>query len=163
MPPGTLLSHVSADISTGDDWRDEGWGEKLCRMGYRGDRPSIWLLQVIQGNRERHGMLGFAQHLCCPGLSVHHLQGVTVLRPYDLPMSGRTLSLCSCPTVPANACDLDGVSFRARAGSQGRVCWACWATSGAWPRAVPCSRAPFLHLPCRKLQRWMGRPRNSKL
>lgn len=48
MPPGTLLRHVSADICEGEDWRDEGWGEKLVRMGYRGDRPSIWVLQVGQ-------------------------------------------------------------------------------------------------------------------
>eukprot|EP00897_Mesotaenium_endlicherianum_P007097 jgi/Mesen1/6415/ME000329S05579 len=46
---GCVLRHVSADLATGDDWRDEGWGEKLVRMGYRGDRSSVWALQGVEG------------------------------------------------------------------------------------------------------------------
>ncbi|CAI5471935.1 unnamed protein product [Closterium sp. Yama58-4] len=44
---GSVVRHVSADLSTGEDWRDEGWGEKLQRLGYRGDRPSLWVLQGL--------------------------------------------------------------------------------------------------------------------
>ncbi|CAI7791158.1 unnamed protein product [Closterium sp. NIES-53] len=62
---GSVVRHVSADLSTGEDWRDEGWGEKLQRLGYRGDRPSLWVLQGLP-------------HLSPSGLKtiLGHLQGL---------------------------------------------------------------------------------------
>ena len=51
LAPGCVLRHVSAELSSADDWRDEGWGEKLQRLGYRGDRPSLWIMQVRGGLR----------------------------------------------------------------------------------------------------------------
>ncbi|CAI5517154.1 unnamed protein product [Closterium sp. Naga37s-1] len=62
---GSVVLHVSADLSTGEDWRDEGWGEKLQRLGYRGDRPSLWVVQGLP-------------HLSPSGLKtiLGHLQGL---------------------------------------------------------------------------------------
>ncbi|GJP29105.1 hypothetical protein CLOM_g11295, partial [Closterium sp. NIES-68] len=62
---GSMVRHVSADLASGEDWRDEGWGEKLQRHGYRGDRPSLWVLQGLP-------------HLSPSGLKaiLGHLQGL---------------------------------------------------------------------------------------
>eukprot|EP00271_Cylindrocystis_brebissonii_P022203 TRINITY_DN8413_c0_g1_i1.p1 TRINITY_DN8413_c0_g1~~TRINITY_DN8413_c0_g1_i1.p1 ORF type:complete len:450 (-),score=46.63 TRINITY_DN8413_c0_g1_i1:761-2110(-) len=63
LPPGCLLRHVSADIALGEDWRDEGWGEKLERMGYRGDRPSCWILQgALVARMTAEGFQGVLGH-----------------------------------------------------------------------------------------------------
>jgi hypothetical protein len=37
-----LLQHISAEVGEGEG----GWGEKLVKMGFRGDRPSVWAMQV---------------------------------------------------------------------------------------------------------------------
>lgn len=69
VPKGCLSKYVPADLASGDDWRDEGWGEKVVRMGYRGDRPSIWLLQGVEGLSEQglQSILGHASSLAMNG------------------------------------------------------------------------------------------------
>ncbi len=42
VPRMCLLQHISAEVGEGEG----GWGEKLVKMGFRGDRPSVWAMQV---------------------------------------------------------------------------------------------------------------------
>jgi hypothetical protein len=43
-----LLQHISAEVGEGKG----GWGEKLVKMGFRGDRPSVWAMQVREASHE---------------------------------------------------------------------------------------------------------------
>ncbi|KAG6555958.1 hypothetical protein Mapa_001898 [Marchantia paleacea] len=45
VPRSCLLQHVSTDFSL-DDSDDEDWGQKLSRMGYSGEKPSVWVLEM---------------------------------------------------------------------------------------------------------------------
>eukprot|EP00850_Spirogloea_muscicola_P018400 SM000168S02599 [mRNA] locus=s168:150699:152781:+ [translate_table: standard] len=49
VPAGCLVRHVSAELVEAEDWRDEGWGEKLVRLGYQATQPSAWALQGLDG------------------------------------------------------------------------------------------------------------------
>ncbi|KAL2621240.1 hypothetical protein R1flu_001445 [Riccia fluitans] len=40
-----LVQYISEDFAA-DENDNEDWGEKLLRVGYRGDRPSVWLLEM---------------------------------------------------------------------------------------------------------------------
>jgi O-methyltransferase involved in polyketide biosynthesis len=42
VPRMCLFQHISAEVGEGEG----GWGEKLVKMGFRGDRPSVWAMQV---------------------------------------------------------------------------------------------------------------------
>eukprot|EP00850_Spirogloea_muscicola_P025119 SM002227S07081 [mRNA] locus=s2227:34:1841:+ [translate_table: standard] len=49
VPAGCLVRHVSTELVEAEDWRDEGWGEKLVRLGYQATQPSAWALQGLDG------------------------------------------------------------------------------------------------------------------
>ncbi|KAH9544727.1 hypothetical protein CY35_12G009900 [Sphagnum magellanicum] len=43
VPRMCLFQHISAEVGEGEG----GWGEKLVKMGFRGDRPSVWAMQGL--------------------------------------------------------------------------------------------------------------------
>lgn len=46
VPTSCSFRHVSVLLAEDGDWKDNGWAGKLARCGYRGDRPSVWAMQV---------------------------------------------------------------------------------------------------------------------
>ncbi|KAJ7565086.1 hypothetical protein O6H91_02G047300 [Diphasiastrum complanatum] len=69
VPKGCFLQHVSAVLTNGAHLEDEGWTEKLESLGYRGDRPSIWLMQGLEGLSFEglQRLLGYASGLAMKG------------------------------------------------------------------------------------------------
>ncbi|KAL3680833.1 hypothetical protein R1sor_023789 [Riccia sorocarpa] len=53
IPKSQLVQYIPEDFAA-DDNEDEGWGEKLLRVGYRGDKPSVWLLEMRNSFSNTH-------------------------------------------------------------------------------------------------------------